>query len=207
MVLKPVRPSWINSRSRMKDRRNASQIKNINMFKRLGRGKGNWGTELEAQMIAVDSENVWEMDINETETEDVIMAVADVEVAKSEDAGSKPDDTDIKKEKLDKPAVRRNKRGYQILEIERNFEVRASEKEVVASEEQAPAASDEAKKQTPASADVKTEVKGLDAKRLEDLRKAAASRFKEKGAAWGGIKKQKVSPIKEELKQKYQPKK
>jgi len=188
----------------MKDRRNASQIKNVYMMKRMGTGKGNWGTDLEGQMMAVDSEYIWEMDTNETETEDVVMAVAgaEVEVAKSGDAASKTDTTDAKKEEPEKAVVRRNKKGHIILEIVRNFGVRSSKKEAVASEEQGPDAGDEAKKRS-----AKPKETGLDAKKLEELRKAAALRFKKKGAAWGGVKKQKVSPIKEELKQKSNPKK
>jgi len=187
----------------MKDRRNASQIKNVYMMKRMGTGKGNWGTDLEGQMMAVDSEYIWEMDTNETETEDVIMAVpeAEVEVAKSKDAGSKTDTKEAKKEEPKEAVVRRNTRGYQILEIVRNFGVRSSKKEAVASEEQVADAGDKSKKKSAAKET------GLDAKRLAELRKAAALRFKKKGAAWGGVKKQKVSPIKDELKQKSYPKK
>merc|ERR1719233_2864961 len=124
--------------------------------------------------MAFESENIWEMVMNETETEDSTMAVAVTEVAKSEDPGSKTVITDAEEDKPEEAAVRLNNRGYRILEIVRNFGVRGSKKEeVVASENQAPAAGNEAKKQTSASADAKTKGTGLDpgasAKRLEDL--------------------------------------
>jgi len=193
----------------MKDRRNASQIKNINMFKRMGRGKGNWGTELDAQMALEFSENEWEM---ETES-DVSMTVAEVAVVKGEEVASKSA-TDATEEKPEDVEIRRNKKGYRILEIERNFGLTATQKQAATKENQQPAAEsgDDSKKESPdtstaptkeAGSEVKTPVKSQ-----EELQKAAALRFKQKGPAWGkvaeAVKKVKLSPIKEELKQKCQ---
>merc|ERR550534_3443164 len=79
-------------------------------------------------MMAGDSENIWEMDTNESETENVTMTTVEVEAVKSEDVDSKPVTADAKEEKPEVVAVQRTKRGYKILEIERNFEVRASQK-------------------------------------------------------------------------------
>jgi len=125
--------------------------------------------------------------------------------------------------------VRRNRKGYQILEIERNFELRASQKLAeVAKENQDPTvgeveakavtkdvapAKTEAKKAAEDTATAKAEGTGAEAKvpvktpDTEELQKAAALRFKKKGPAWGIVKteaaeKPKLSPIKEELKQK-----
>merc|ERR1719193_1002375 len=67
-------------------------------------------------MVAEESEYLWEMDTDETEKEDATMAVAEIEIEKSEDAGSKTVTTEAKDDEPEKAAVRRNKRGYRILE-------------------------------------------------------------------------------------------
>jgi len=195
----------------MKDRRNASQIKNINMLKRMGSGKGNWGTELQAQMMADDSEYIWETDINESETTTTSVAAAEEEEAKSKEVASESITTEAKEDKLEEAEVRKNKKGYVILNIERNFGGRGSLlKEDVADENQDPNKGDEADKKEPDLAAVKKREEALLAKVVksqEELQKSAALRFKKKGPAWGkagegATEKPKKSTIKEELKQK-----
>merc|ERR550534_1025378 len=83
-------------------------------------------------MMAGDTEYIWEMDINESETENATMAVAEVEPEKSEDAGSKEDASDAKEKKPVEATVRRNKKGHMILEINRTFEVRVTQEKEIA---------------------------------------------------------------------------
>jgi len=208
----------------MKDRRDASIIKNNIAFKRMGSGKGNWGTELDAQMNFEEFGMDLEM---ETEVGPDIFALtsADLQPAEGDVTDSKADETAAGEDKPKEVEVRRNRKGYQILEIERSFELRASQKVAEVSKENqdpaveegkadvAPAKTEEAKKAAedaaPAKdkgtgAEVKVPVKTAD---TEALQKAAALRFKKKGPAWGIVKteaaeKPKLSPIKEELKQK-----
>merc|ERR550534_1738101 len=156
-------------------------------------------------MMAGDSEYIWEMDTNESWTENTTMAVTEAESEKSKDAGSKEVTSDAKEKKPVEAAVRRTKKGHMILEIKRTFEVRASqEKEISAEETQ-----DKAEKNEP---DEETEKKKEEAvlakavKSQEELRKSAALRFKKKGPAWGQVasgdaKKEVASPIRDELKQ------
>merc|ERR1719357_1160117 len=66
-------------------------------------------------MMAGDSENIWEMDMNETETEDSTISAAEVEVVQSEEAVPKTVTTDTKEEKVEEAVVRRNKKGHIIL--------------------------------------------------------------------------------------------
>merc|ERR1719233_1885855 len=125
---------------------------------------------------------------------------ADLEPAKGDVSDAKADTTAAGGDKPKEVEVRRNRKGYQILEIERSFEIRASQKLLEASKEnQAPAVE---------AAQTKVSVKTPDTK---ELQKAAALRFKKKGPAWGierteAAKKPKLSPIKEELKKKGQSK-
>jgi len=217
----------------MKDRRDASIIKNNNAFKRMGTGKGNWGTELDAQMMVEEVK----LDIEiETDIGPDIFALtsADLEPAKGDVSDAKADTTAAGGDKPKEVEVRRNRKGYQILEIERSFEIRASQKLLEASKENqapavegeqtkvatkdaAPAKTEEAKKATEdappakekeAEAETKVSVKTPDTK---ELQKAAALRFKKKGPAWGIVrtetaKNPKLSPIKEELEQRGQSK-
>merc|ERR1719447_381821 len=86
-------------------------------------------------MMAGDSEYIWEMDTNESETENATMAVAEAEPKKSEDVDSKEVASDAKEKKPVEAAVRRNKKGHMILEINRTFEVRASQEKEASAEE------------------------------------------------------------------------
>merc|ERR1719259_1285191 len=86
-------------------------------------------------MMAVDSENIWEMDIDEGDTAIVTVPVAEAEKAKSKDFGSESITADAKEDKPEEAEVRKNKKGYVILNIERNFEDRGRpSKEDVADE-------------------------------------------------------------------------
>merc|ERR1719427_1377894 len=78
-------------------------------------------------MMAGDSEYIWEMDTNESETENATMAAAEAEPEKSEDVGSNGVASEAKENKPIEAVVRRNKRGHIILDIERTFAVRASQ--------------------------------------------------------------------------------
>lgn len=200
----------------MKDRRDASIIKNNNTLKRMGMGKGNWGTELDAQMMYEFEEFGLDM---ETESEE-----NEMETVESTASPLQPEQGDASASKADKAAneakaetkVLRNRKGYKILEIVRNFEPRASQMKVaeILKENQDPTAGgDESTKVKqdskaaagkPSGGTSKTSVKSPDSK---ELQKAAALRFKKKGPAWGitpteDAKKAKLSPIKEVLKQK-----
>merc|ERR1719285_805461 len=121
-----------------------------------------------------------------------------------------------KEDKPEETKVLRNRKGYKILEIVRNFEPRASQMKIaeVLKENQDPTAGgDESKKEIedskaaagkPSGGTSKKSVKPPDSK---ELQQAAALRFKKNGPAWGitpkeDAKKAKLSPIKEELKQK-----
>merc|ERR1719320_1037256 len=165
-------------------------------------------------MMAVDPDNEWEMETIEMETEtsamtDAEVEVAEMEVVKVEEAAPEP--ATATKEEKEEIKVRRNKRGYMILEFERNFGLRASQvKEEDETENQDPAAGDKTKRGPAKAGDASVAAPPEPDKKLEELRKTAALRFKEKGPAWGasagGVKKQKLSPIKEELKQKSKSK-
>jgi len=207
MVLKPVRPNWIERRCRIRDRRDASIIKNNNALKRMGTGKGNWGTELDAQMTFEELGLDLEMETVELGPE--IIAMSSLELK------SKQAETDAKGADEEKPKeakMQKNRKGYQILEFTRNFELRPSEKKVeVAKENKDPATGKTEEKKVsgkpPAAegkdsgAEVKLSVKMPDTK---ELQKAAALRFKKKGPVWGIEPKEqkevKSCPIKEELK-------
>jgi len=212
MVLKPVRHNWNNRRCRMKDRRDASIIKNNNALKRMGMGKGNWGTELDAQIFFEEFGNDMEMETEEIEMETFALTAATLQ---GDTSGTKAD-TVATEDKLDETKVLRNRKGYKILEIVRNFEPRASQikKAEVLEENQGPdAGGDESNKSKedsklatgkPSGGTSITSVKSPDTK---ELQKAAALRFKKKGPAWGitpkeDAKKPMLSTIKEELKQK-----
>merc|ERR1719320_1926979 len=160
--------------------------------------------------MAVDPANEWEMETIEMETETSTKTPAEVEVLEVEEAAPEPATAATKEEK-EEIKVRRNKRGYMILEFERNFGLRASQvKEEVETENQDPAAGDKTKRGPAKAGDATVAAPPEPDKKLEELRKTAALRFKEKGPAWGasagGVKKQKLSPIKEELKQKSKSK-
>merc|ERR550534_489149 len=86
-------------------------------------------------MMAGDSENIWEMDTNESETENATMAAAEAEPEKSEDVGSNEVASEPKENIPVEAVVRRNKRGHMILDIERTFEVRASQEKQISEEE------------------------------------------------------------------------
>merc|ERR1719397_442879 len=138
---------------------------------------------------------------NQREMENRVSAM---KAAKKEKVDYKAVSTPAQEVKPDKATERRNKKGYKILEFVRNFGLRTSlKKEEQAVEENlAPAAGDKNANKAKGSA----VVKGI----IGDF-KAAALRFKKKGPAWGQVgtgevKKQKLSPIKEVLKQKSQPK-
>jgi len=213
MVLKPVRHNWNNRRCRIKDRRDASIIKNNNTLKRMGMGKGNWGTELDAQMMFEEFGNDMEMETEESEMETFALTAAPEQ---EDTSGTKADTTAAKEDKPDEPKVLRNIKGYKILEIVRNFEPRARQMKMaeVSKENQDPEAGgddlgkakEDSKAATgkPSGGTSKTSVKSPDTKKLQE---AAALRFKKKGPAWGitpkeDAKKPKLSPIKEELKQR-----
>merc|ERR1719447_681530 len=128
-------------------------------------------------MMAGDSEYIWEMDTNESETENATMAVAEAEPKKSEDVDSKEVASDAKEKKPVEATVRRNKKGHMILEINRTFEVRVTQEKEIAAEE----THDKAEKMKP---DGDTEMKKEEAmlakavKNQEEFRKSAALRFK-----------------------------
>jgi len=212
----------------MKDRRDASIIKSNNAFKRMGSGKGNWGTELDAQMNVEEFGIDIEMEI-EAGPDIFALSSSDMQPAEGDVSEPKADATAADGDKPKEVEVRRNRKGYQILEIERSFELRASQKLAkVSKENQDPAVEGgEAKTVTKDVAPAKTEAKeaaedaapakakGADAEAkvpvktpdTKKLQEAAALRFKQKGPAWGIVKteaaeKPKLSPIKEELKQK-----
>jgi len=106
----------------MKDRRDASIIKNNNALKRMGSGKGNWGTELDAQMMV--EEVVLDIEM-ETDIGPDIFALtsADFQPAKGDVSDTRAGVTAAGGDKPEEAKVRRNRKGYQILEIERSFEV------------------------------------------------------------------------------------
>jgi len=60
---------------------------------------------------------------------------ADLQPAQGDVSDTKPDATAADGDKAVEVEVRRNRKGYQILEIERNFEIRASQKVVEVSKE------------------------------------------------------------------------
>merc|ERR1719427_1407680 len=137
-------------------------------------------------MMAGDSEYIWEMDTNESETENTRMAVAEAEPEKSEGAGSKEVSSDAKEKEPVEAVVRRNKKGHMILEIKRPFEVRASqEKEASAEEKQTKSENNEPDEETEKKKDEAMLAKAV--KSQEELRKSAALRFKKKGQAWGQV--------------------
>merc|ERR1719317_784399 len=88
-------------------------------------------------MMAVDPDNKWDVETIEMETE---TSTAEVEVAKVEEAAAEPAVADSKEEKKEEVKVQRNKRGYMILEFERNFELRENQikEETVETENQDP---------------------------------------------------------------------
>merc|ERR1719447_1104366 len=86
-------------------------------------------------MMAGDSEYIWEMDTNESETENATMAATEADPEKSEDLGSKEVESEAEEKKPVEAVVRRNKKGHTILEIERTFEVRASQEKQTSEEE------------------------------------------------------------------------
>jgi len=213
MVLKPVRHNWNNRRCRIKDRRDASIIKNNNTLKRMGMGKGNWGTELDAQIFFEEFGNDMEMETEETEMETFASTAATLQ---GDTSGTRADTTAAREDKPDETKVLRNRKGYKILEIVRNFEPRASQikmTEILEENHGPDAGGDESEKAKedsklatgkPSGGTSKTSVKSPD---TTELQKAAALRFKNKGPAWGitpkeDAKKPKLSAIKEELKQK-----
>merc|ERR1719320_837951 len=162
-------------------------------------------------MMAVDPDNEWEIETNEIETAASKMTTSEEQIAKVEEAAPEPAGVNAKEEKKE-VKVRRSKRGYMILEFERNFGVMARQlqDEPIESENQDPVAGDKTKRGPPEAGNASKAAPTKPDKKLEELRKAAALRFKEKGPAWGygagGVKKQKLSPIKEELKQKSETK-
>merc|ERR1719397_320656 len=166
----------------------------------------------------------------ETEVGPDIFALTstDLQPAEGDVSDPKADETAAGEDKPEEVEVRRNRKGYQILDIERNFELRASQKlaevtkenqdpaveedkadAAVAEKEEAKKAAEDAvpAKDKGAGAEAKVPVKTAD---TTELQKAAALRFKKKGPAWGIVKteavKPEVSPIKEELKQKSKSK-
>merc|ERR550534_3654177 len=155
-------------------------------------------------MMAGDSENIWEMDTNESETENATMAAAEAEPEKSEVVGSNEVASEAKENKPVEAVVRRNKRGHMILDIERTLEVRASQEKQTSEDEK----QNKPEKKEPDSETAKKKEEAVLAKAAkvqEELRKSAALRFKKKGPAWGQVakedaKKKVPSPIKEELK-------
>merc|ERR1719397_547626 len=130
--------------------------------------------------------------------------VSTMKAAKKEKDDSKAVSTPGREVKPDKATERRNKKGYKILEFVRNFGLRTSQKKEEQAVEENLALTEGDKKAKKAKGS--TVVKGI----IGDF-KAAALRFKKKGPAWGQVgtgdaKKQKLSSIKEVLKQKSQPK-
>jgi len=191
----------------MRDRRDASIIKNNIAFKRMGTGKGNWGTELDAQMTFEELGLDLEMEAVELGPEIIAMSSLELKPEQAETDAKGADD-----KKPQEAKVQKNRKGYQIIEFKRNFELRPSEKKAeVAKENKDPAEGETVEKKVsvkpPAAkskdsgAEAKVSVKMPDTK---ELQKAAALRFKKKGPAWGielkELKEVKSSPIKEELK-------
>merc|ERR550517_848078 len=131
------------------------------------------------------------------------LTYADLQPAEGDVSESKADATAADGDKPKEVEVRRNRKGYQILEIERSFELRASQKVAeVSKENQDPAVEgDEAKTLTKDVTPAKTEAKkaaedaahakakGADAEAkvpvktpdIKKLQEAAALRFKQKG--------------------------
>jgi len=207
MVLKPVRPNWIDRRCRMRDRRDASIIKNNISLKRMGTGKGNWGTELDAQMMFEKFGMDMEMETAEVGPEIIAMTSFELQPEKVITDAAAAD-----KEEPKEVPVRRNSKGYQILEFPRNFELRASQNKTEASKENKDPAMAEPKVEEALENEAAAEKKasGAEAKvsakmpDTKELWKAAVLRFKKKGPAWGialtgDAKEVKSSPIKEEL--------
>merc|ERR550517_2237225 len=128
---------------------------------------------------------------------------ADLQPAEGDGSDQKADAAAAGGDKPEEVQVRRNRKGYQILEISRNFELRASQKPAEVSKENqdpavengkvdvAPAETEEAKKAAENAAPAEAKGTGTEAKvavktpDTEALQKAAALRFKKKGPAWG----------------------
>merc|ERR1719233_1150937 len=155
--------------------------------------------ELDAQMTFEKFGMDLEMETVEVGPEIIAMTSLELQPEEAEA------DTAGDEEKPKEAEVRRNRKGYQILEFERSFELRASQKTEESKENKDPAVAEtKVKKAT------ETKASGTEAKVAakipdnEELQKAAALRFKKKGPAWGiattgGAKEVKSSPIKEEL--------
>jgi len=223
MVFKTIKPRFINSRARVKDRRSASfPVKSID--KKMGHGKGNWGSELDAQMR--------EMETNGTD----IITAAEWEAIYEEQLGFKSVSAPGKENKLGKVTGRQKKKSRKILQIVRNFGERATQKKGEAATAEnddhvagydktknAPADSvgDAAKKLSAVKEAVEKKgatseearVKATDTAKAKDapgcVKTFTKFRFNKKGPAWGQVaegdkKKEKLPSIKELLKQKSQ---
>jgi len=221
MVFKPIKPRFYNPKARLKDRRSASTpVKNLD--KKMGHGKGNWGSDMDAQM---EAESATKTETIETET--LAMTVSEWEASQ----GIATDD------KKGETTVRRSRKGYRILNIIRKFELRGSAKkeEPDGGKKEDPtsgddktqdtAKSDGAESKKPQSATTEdkakeatsstatTDVKAMASDKSEGKQEVAKTsvkfRFNKTGPAWGqsgggGDKKEKLPSIKEILKQKSQ---
>merc|ERR1719233_2178833 len=93
--------------------------------------------------------NDMEMESEESEMETFALTAAPLQPEQGDTSSPKADATAAKEDKPDEPKVLRNKKGYKILEIVRNFEPRASQMKLaeVLKENQVPdAAGDELRK-------------------------------------------------------------
>jgi len=220
MVFKTIKPRFYNSRGRVKDRRSASSpVKNID--KKMGHGKGNWGSELGAQ--------IHEMETNENDH----ITAAEWEAIYEKQSSFKSVSAPGKENKLEKATGRLNKKGRKILQFVRNFGVRATQQKGEAATPEnedhvagkttknvpADSVGDEAKKLSVKEAEDKkgatseeASVKATDTAKAKDAPgcvKTSTFRFNKKGPAWGKVaegdkKKEKLPSIKELLKQKSQ---
>jgi len=218
MVFKTIKPRFISRKARVKDRRSASGPLKSN-DKKMGHGRGNWGSELDAQM--------------ETNGNDFITP-AEWDAIGEKESGSNSVSAPGKENKIKKATVRLNEKGYKILQFVRNFGVRASQKKdeaATAENEEHVAGYDETKKLSADSdggeaknfsavkeavdkkvvTSEKVSVTAADTAKAQSApggaKTSSTYRFNKQGPAWGQVaardkKKEKLPSIKELLKQK-----
>merc|ERR1719193_856925 len=71
--------------------------------------------------------NDMEMETEESEMESFARSATPLQLEQGDTSGTKADTTAVKEDQPDEPKVLRNRKGYKILEIVRNFEPRPSQ--------------------------------------------------------------------------------